>query len=98
MDSVHREYYINDAGRQMDILAVEHLAALPGALRRDVPFPGQWLQGRVHPRDRGRPAAEVDHDGSRPEGEVFGNLPPDEPEGGDKDAYIDAVITRAREL
>ncbi len=31
-----------------------------------------------------------------PEGELFGNLPPDEPEGGDKDAYIDAVIARAR--
>ena len=34
----------------------------------------------------------------RPEGEVFGNLPPDEPEGGDKEAYIDAVIARARTL
>jgi arginyl-tRNA synthetase len=29
---------------------------------------------------------------------VFENLPPDEPQGGDKDAYIDAVIVRARRL
>ena len=34
----------------------------------------------------------------RPEGQIFGNLPPDEPEGGDKEAYIDAVIARAKEL
>ena len=34
----------------------------------------------------------------RAEGELFGNLPPDEPEGGDKDAYIDAVISRAKQL
>jgi arginyl-tRNA synthetase len=27
----------------------------------------------------------------RPEGELFGNLPPDEPEGGDKDVSIDAL-------
>src|SRR5690606_30501997 len=34
----------------------------------------------------------------RPEGEIFGNLPADEPEGGDKEAHIDAVIGRARML
>ncbi len=30
--------------------------------------------------------------------EVFKDLPPDEPQGGDKDTYIDAVIARARHL
>jgi arginyl-tRNA synthetase len=30
--------------------------------------------------------------------EVFGGLPPDEPAGGDKELYIDAVIERARAL
>jgi arginyl-tRNA synthetase len=30
--------------------------------------------------------------------DVYKNLPPDEPQGGDKDVYIDAVITRARIL
>jgi arginyl-tRNA synthetase len=34
----------------------------------------------------------------RPEGQIFGNLPADEPEGGNKETYIDAVIGRAREL
>ena len=30
--------------------------------------------------------------------EIFKDLPPDEPQGGDKDVYIDAVIARARNL
>jgi arginyl-tRNA synthetase len=30
--------------------------------------------------------------------EVFDGLPPDEPHGGDKDLYIDAMIVRARSL
>ncbi len=34
----------------------------------------------------------------RPEAQVFLDLPPDEPDGGDKEAFIDAVITRAKEL
>jgi arginyl-tRNA synthetase len=34
----------------------------------------------------------------RPAAAVFADLPPDEPQGGDKDLYIDAVIARARAL
>ncbi len=30
--------------------------------------------------------------------EIFKDLPPDEPDGGDKDVYIDALIVRARLL
>jgi arginyl-tRNA synthetase len=41
---VTREYYINDAGRQMDILAV-HLAALPRSLRHRHSFPPNAYQG-----------------------------------------------------
>jgi len=31
-------------------------------------------------------------------GDVFKGLPPDEPQGGDKDIYIDALISRVRSL
>ena len=41
---------------------------------------------------------KVDEQLQRPEGEVFGNLPADEPEGGDKEAFIDALIGRAKRL
>ena len=75
----------------------QRLAALPRGLRREVPLPGQRLQGRLRPRDRRRTCCRRSTQRLlRPEGEVFGNLPPDEPEGGDKDAYIDAVIARAQ--
>jgi arginyl-tRNA synthetase len=33
---------------------------------------------------------------ARPAAEVFANLPPDEPDGGNKDVFIDALIDRAR--
>ena len=76
----------------------QRLAALPRGLRRALRLPGQRLPRRVRPRDRRRPAAEGGYAARRPEGELFGNLPPDEPEGGDKDAYIDALIARAKQL
>ena len=36
---VQREYYINDTGRQMDILTVFRVAQVPGALWTDPAFP-----------------------------------------------------------
>lgn len=99
---VHREYYVNDAGRQMDILAASvwlRYLDLCGENENDeLPFPANGYQGdyvwdiaaTLHREDGEafRHAAEI----------VLSNLPKDEPEGGDKEAYIDAVIHRAREL
>ena len=47
---VTREYYVNDAGRQMDILALVHLAALPGAAGRERRVSAQRLSGRLRAR------------------------------------------------
>jgi arginyl-tRNA synthetase len=95
---VHREYYINDAGRQMDILAasiwLRYLEDCGEAFR----FPANGYKGD-YIREIAAELLQMAGDTlQRPAGEVFGNLPPDEPEGGDKDAYIDAVIARARQL
>jgi len=95
--SVHREYYINDAGRQMDILAVsvwlrylercgEQFAFPSNGYRGDYLLPIAAQLEQVAGRALARPAAEV-----------FAGLPPDAP-AGDKDVYIDAVIERARAL
>jgi arginyl-tRNA synthetase len=99
---VHREYYVNDAGRQMDILAASvwlRYLDLCGENENDaLPFPVNGYKGdyvwdiaaTVH-REHGenfRHAAEI----------VLSNLPKDESEGGDKEQYIDAVISRAKEL
>lgn len=103
---VHREYYVNDAGRQMDILAASvwlRYLDLCGENENDeLPFPVNGYKGdyvwdiaaTVH-RENGdafRHAAGI----------VLSNLPADEIEGGDpsgdKEKYIDAVISRAKEL
>ena len=95
---VHREYYVNDAGRQMDILAASVWLRYLERCGEQLPFPSNGYRG-----DYVRPIAEALHarHGDRlrhPAAAVLANLPPDEPQGGDKDQYIDAVIARAKEL
>ncbi len=95
---VHREYYINDAGRQMDILAASIWLRYLEACGERFTFPANGYKGD-YIRDIAANLLQRDGDTlQRPEGELFGNLPPDEPEGGDKDEYIDALIVRARSL
>ncbi len=94
---VHREYYINDAGRQMDILAASVWLRYLECFGEQFPFPSNGYRGDyIHPiadklvEKAGRTLV-------RPAAEVFANLPPDAP-AGDKDEYIDAVIARAKAL
>ena len=95
---VHREYYINDAGRQMDILAASIWLRYLQACGERFAFPANGYKGE-YIREIAAELLQRDGDAlQRPEGELLGNLPPDEPEGGDKEAYIDALITRARTL
>ena len=99
---VHREYYVNDAGRQMDILAasvwLRYLDLCGENANGELPFPVNGYKGdyvwdiaatlhREH-GDAFRHAAAI----------VLSNLPADESDGGDKEKYIDALISRAKEL
>jgi arginyl-tRNA synthetase len=95
---VHREYYVNDAGRQMDILAASVWLRYLELCGETLPFPANGYRG-----DYVRPVAarlRESHGDAlrRPAAEVLRGLPPDEGAGGDKDQYVDAVIARAREL
>ena len=45
--AVHREYYVNDAGRQMDILAASVYLRYLELCGEDDPVPGQRLPGRL---------------------------------------------------
>jgi len=95
--SVHREYYINDAGRQMEILAASVWLRYLESFGEQFPFPSNGYRG-----DYLRPIADklVERAGRtlvRPAATVFADLPPDAP-AGDKDLYIDAVIERAKSL
>jgi arginyl-tRNA synthetase len=94
---VHREYYVNDAGRQMEILAVSVWLRYLECFGEQFPFPSNGYRG-----DYLHPIADklVEQAGRtlvRPAAEVFRDLPPDAP-AGDKDVYIDAVIARAKAL
>jgi arginyl-tRNA synthetase len=95
---VHREYYVNDAGRQMEILAASVWLRYLELCGESLPFPANGYRG-----DYVRPVAERLRDARgeslrRRAADVLRGLPPDEAEGGDKDRYIDAVIERAKEL
>jgi arginyl-tRNA synthetase len=94
---VEREYYINDGGRQMDILAVSTWVRYLELCGEQLPFPENGYRG-----DYLRPLAQQlraseDERLRRPAASVLANLPADAP-AGDKEAYIDALIARARAL
>ena len=95
--NIAREYYINDAGRQMDILAVSTWLRYLEICGEELPFPANGYRG-----DYVRPLAQKLHAkvGEKlrhPAAAVLANLPTDAPVG-DKEAYIDALMNRAREL
>ncbi|KTD02670.1 arginyl-tRNA synthetase [Legionella geestiana] len=95
---VSREYYVNDAGRQMNILAVSVWLRYLEFCGEPVVFPANGYRGDyVIDIARDVHAREGDV-WVRPWADVSATLPPDEPEGGDRELYIDAMITRAREL
>ena len=95
---VHREYYVNDAGRQMDILATSVYLRYLDLCGEQLTFPSNGYKGdyvwdigaSLHRKhgDKLRHTAE----------EVFNGVPADEPDGGDKEVHIDALISRTKHL
>jgi arginyl-tRNA synthetase len=95
---VQREYYVNDAGRQMDILATSVWLRYLALCGESFDFPANGYRG-----DYVIAFAQTlmdDHGDTyrTPADAVFGGLPLDEPQGGDKEAHIDGLIGRARSL
>jgi len=93
-----REYYVNDAGRQMEILAASTWLRYLEKCGERFAFPANGYRGDYLLAIAGNLYAAEGTALVRSPAEIFKDLPPDEPQGGDKDAYIDAVIVRAREL
>jgi arginyl-tRNA synthetase len=95
---VEREYYINDAGRQTDILAVSAWLRYLERCGEHFAFPSNAYVGEylvaVGEKLFAAEGTALKHSAA----DVFKDLPPDEPQGGDKDVYIDALMTRARAL
>jgi arginyl-tRNA synthetase len=95
---VSREYYVNDAGRQMDILAISvwlRYLELGGEAIRfpDNGYKGDYVRGIA--RDLRLAVGSGLH---HPIATVFAEVPADEGQGGDKEAHVDALIVRARSL
>jgi len=96
--TVHCEYYVNDAGRQMDILATSVWLRYLEKNNIAIVFPangykGDYIQDIV---------AEIISEHSDAYcvsfEQVMSGLPPDEPQGGDKEKHIDALIIKAKTL
>ena len=96
--SVHRESYINDAGRQVDILTVSVWTRYLERLGEAVTLPANGYKGEYLLPIAAALEAEHSHKFRRSAEEVLADLPADEPQGGDKEIYIDALIARMRSL
>jgi arginyl-tRNA synthetase len=94
---VEREYYINDAGRQMDILAASTWMRYLELAGETLPFPQNGYRGDYVRPLAAKLQAAVGTRLRRPAAQVLAELPADAP-AGDKEAYIDALIARARQL
>ena len=96
--NVHREYYVNDAGRQMEILATSVWLRYLELAGEELTFPVNGYKGD-YVRDIAATLHREHGDDYRfPSHAVFASIPDDEPAGGDKEKHIDALIARARNL
>jgi arginyl-tRNA synthetase len=95
---VQREYYVNDAGRQMEILAVSTWLRYLERCGEQFTFPANGYRGEYIAAIADQLFAAEGGSLRHPAQDIFKDLPADEPQGGDKDVYIDAVIARARSL
>ncbi|WPL19578.1 Arginine--tRNA ligase [Thiorhodovibrio winogradskyi] len=110
---VHREYYVNDAGRQMDILATSVWLRYLELCGETLRFPANGYRGD-YVWDIAAALHREHGDAYRAEASVvFADVPEDAPSAdelsdtgtplpgapaGDKEAHIDALINRAQQL
>jgi arginyl-tRNA synthetase len=96
--NVHREYYVNDAGRQMDILATSVWFRYLELAGEELTFPVNGYKGDYVWDIAATLHREHGDDYRFPTHTVFASIPNDEPTGGDKEKHIDALIARTRSL
>ncbi len=94
---VHREYYVNDAGRQMDILATSVWLRYLELGGEAFSFPSNGYRGDYVQDIAATLRREHGDAYHHTAAEVFSGIPADMPEG-DKEQHIDALIARSRKL
>ncbi|MBS1221162.1 MAG: arginyl-tRNA synthetase [Proteobacteria bacterium] len=103
---VHREYYVNDAGRQMNILATSIWLRYLEHCGEKFRFPSNGYRGDYVRDIAARLYAERGGAYIVAAAQIFRNLPQDEVQdedgaiviAGDKEAHIDALVERAQRL
>ncbi len=103
---VHREYYVNDAGRQMNILATSVWLRYLEHCGERFRFPSNGYRGEYVRDIATRLYAERGGAYMVAAAQIFRNLPQDEIRNehgdivtaGDKEAHIDALVERAQKL
>lgn len=103
----YKEYYVNDAGRQMDILTTSVWVRYINFCYQEIndhgetpilPFPVNGYRGE-YVIDIAKKIKQEHQDIFYVEKDVVvKDLPKDETEGGDKEVFIDALIERAKQL
>jgi len=96
--AVAREYYVNDAGRQMDILATSVWLRYLDLCGEHVPFPPNAYQGDYIGDTARALLAEAGERLVRPAREVLDEAPASEADGGDREKHLDGLIRAAKQL
>jgi arginyl-tRNA synthetase len=94
---VTREYYINDAGRQLDILTLSTWLRYLERCGESIVFPSNGYLGEYVHAIAALLFAQRGRELQRAAASVWAQLPPDAPTG-DKEQHVDALIERMREL
>ena len=95
---VQREYYVNDAGRQMHILALSVWLRYLELRGQAVAFPSNGYRGEYVREIAAALERQIGGDLAVDAEALMHDVPADEPDGGDKEAHVDALIARARSL
>jgi arginyl-tRNA synthetase len=95
---VDNEYYVNDAGRQMDILTVSIFLRYLSIFGEELRFPDNGYQGDYIQDIAKSVVAEYGERWRKGAGELFEDICKDEADGGDKEAHIDALIVRSKQV
>lgn len=98
--TVHSEYYVNDAGRQMNILGTSVWLRYLAQHGVQFPFPSNGYKGDYVNDIAQSLTALIGDQFVRDAADVFANVPPDAKEDGtgDKETHIDAIIVNCKNL
>ncbi len=95
---VHAEYYVNDHGRQMDILATSVWLRYLELCGEPITFPTNGYKGDYIVDIARCVRSKYGDDLRHAQSEVFAQVSPDEPAGGSKEQHIDDLIVNAKDI